>query len=421
MRLYLRFYKALLICAIGSKRYYLKLLALASSAVVVSITGFIFVGRYKLVLYNLPHLNWIIYSTVSLSVAFCLLLGIQINTRLNQSTRLLASLPLSRAQRWTLSLAGDLLIALFYAASIIGPIIIVSSLAHHWLQVIVIAVLGLLTGIAANYMYKSRSFVARLVGVIAIGVCIKTTANHILVMGELSVILVIYLIFTIVFARALFTQQSVASRLPITETNRFMIKISPLPWPLKLAVRFKPLIMSMTVCLGLVLSIIFFAKKNNLVLDNSILSICTLFIGSSVADIRSVFRVSKPPEIACLKGTLYWFINYTLSCISIGAFLALPVIIVFPLSSIDLAIEITLAISIGILSSVTIGNSQKDMSSQFMTNLLILALTYCTKRLDLTATIHSAALIVIAIGMSLLIEQFRNNFIWRRVDETVTN
>lgn len=172
---------------------------------------------------------------------------------------------------------------------------------------------------------------------------------------------------------------------------------------------------------GIAISLFFslLAAKENL--DPSILNaVLALVVGSAVADMRGLQAVKNCFGIVGLQGTSRFITQQVIAGVFITILLSAPLTLYLASQGASYALEgVTygcLGLGIGITIGTIVVPQNKDISSQLYASLLIIILTFVVQRcLNGAAPWGNLLIGGLLLLFSTVIEQYRNNFIWRKI------
>jgi hypothetical protein len=196
---------------------------------------------------------------------------------------------------------------------------------------------------------------------------------------------------------------------------------TPAIWPVKQLLRRKSMVLSLGVSILLATALSVMTSRQGLA-DPAVLGLTgALLAGSFASDIRALARRWRPAEITALRGTLRFMGAHAAIAYFFGALITLPLAwslhATIPLHFVT---QIGLGVSVGLLAGTLIVSEARDVTSQFLTILLLLALLVGLPQLPVIAQLsaHSRAAADIGLTLfcligSLSIETKRNAFKWR--------
>lgn len=149
-------------------------------------------------------------------------------------------------------------------------------------------------------------------------------------------------------------------------------------------------------------------------------TLLALFVGAAVADLRGLQKTKSCFGIIALQGTPHFLLQQSIASVLIAMLVSTPLLISAAAQSpISVAEGITyafLGLGIGILVGTIIVPQNKDVTSQLYASLLIMVLTIVVQRF-MNSNIAMGNLLIgsLLLFLSTAVEQYRNNFIWRKI------
>lgn len=154
-----------------------------------------------------------------------------------------------------------------------------------------------------------------------------------------------------------------------------------------------------------------------------------LLVASCTADIRSISRINKPPEILGIKGVGY-FCSVQFASVCFACMSALPIIAVAVHSALANnqiiwgSLEIIIGGAVGNVAGTLFAHEGRDISSQFVGILLSMGLLWCIQTvLSLSSKpppmqcVEGLSCIAVLAAIAFAIEYHRNPFVWRKRNE----
>ena len=149
----------------------------------------------------------------------------------------------------------------------------------------------------------------------------------------------------------------------------------------------------------------------------------TILAASVAAGLRSVARATVPPEIAGLRGTLFFVIAECVTAMLICPLVVLPLVITGLRDGLEVGLQLPVGIAAGLFAGTLFAYSARDVLGQFLATLLcalllllLPALPFWQPHSSLHTGLYQVWLSVLLMIAMYGIEYKRNTFIWRPDD-----
>lgn len=221
------------------------------------------------------------------------------------------------------------------------------------------------------------------------------------------------------------------SLLPFLRPNNFKdsqhyMKVRSLPfrnWFTKKVVRAAITRHGFLTALGVIGALSLASYRWQAITHDLLVTLCSLFIATFVADFRCLSRRLAPTEIVSLRGVFSFMQAQFGAAMVLGSLLMIPAVLITQALNISTIAQFSLSIVVGLLIGTILASEPGDIRSQFLATLLSVGLIMFFSIPWLSAfdevQISLGKILCCLVGMVACyrIEQKRNNFIWTKIHD----
>lgn len=375
---------------------------------------------------------------MQIAAAFALLVAVGM-LRAGQAetfVQLLLTWPLTKRTRWLLFMLPSLVLAALAGLMIGWPLyLLLSKLGLAWPLIAAgcavgyASAFGLVRGLPPKI---NKLLIVWVAGVAGLEYWLLSHVNNIALPFSVRAWYAVALLAICAGLIGLFVHSSASLRALVTARERggSVHHILPLSWWFGIKMLRRPGVrLSFGVALLMSLGIAVASARYGFN-DTEALSLFAAILAASFAtDLRALARRMNPAEITALKATARFTAAYATWAIIGGLAVTVPIVVSMAVSGIEwswgLGVHVGLQMLIGALAGVFAGTliipEGRDISSQFMSTVLVLGILFALPQVPFIAGMSAGERTILDIAFCLVlltsifgIEQNRNPYLWRK-------